>query len=124
MSDTKDKIIKKHWDNDEILTMMNQIIRESKTQKMEELKKLGKLFYLDNMIKLFPDFFESFPYLFEKICWPMNNDDMKQIAEMLVMRDRIKNKNISKKRGEYILGEDLAKRFAPGLLDKNRVMPD
>src|SRR5271155_2645252 len=100
----------------EILCWVNEIIVESKKENMTTLRNKSRVLYVDAMVNKFPLFYESYSQIFALACLDMTEDNKKRLGQMLAMHDHIKKKKISKLRGEYIIGEELAKSFAPGLL--------
>lgn len=122
MSDTSDN--KRVWTSQDILNEINVIIHRSKQKMYEDLKNTNKILYIGAMKEHHEEFFDKFPNLFAKCCYPLSKDDMKQIASMLRSADSIKNGQVSQARAEWILGKDLATKYAPGLLDPKSVMPD
>jgi len=108
----------------EIVEWINKVIVESKTSEMVKLREESKMLYLDCMVNKFNLFYESYPNVFAKVCFPLKEEDKKILGQMLATIDLLKKEKISKMRGEYLIGERLAKNYAPGLLDPNRVMPD
>ena len=108
----------------EIIEWINKVIVESRTPEMIRLRNESKMMYIDTMIKKFELFYESYSHVFAKVCFPLTDTDKKLLGQMLATNDLLRNKKMSTKRGEYLLGEQLAKNYAPDLLDPNRVMPD
>jgi hypothetical protein len=108
----------------EILEWINKIVLESQTEEMIKLRIEHKMLYIDNMVNKFNEFYDSYSQIFVKVIFPMTDEDKQMLGKILAMHDIIKKKKISKLRGEYIIGEELAQKYAPGLLDPNRVIPN
>lgn len=120
--------VQRNWPSNEILLTIKEMIRTSKSDAMIEIKNSqygGLILYMDAMVNKFNDFYERYPELFAKVAMGVTNDDLKRIAEFLVMNDKINAGSISRARGEFILGTKLAKDFnLENLIDTNKRIPD
>lgn len=108
----------------ELLQWINKVIIESKKPEVIQLREKDKWLYMDMMVNKFKEFYTSYPNVFAMACLNMTEDNKKRLGKFLAMRELIDKGKISKMKGEYLLGEELAQTFAPGLLDKNRQMPE
>jgi hypothetical protein len=120
--------VQRNWPSNEILLTIKEMIRISKSDAMIEIKNSqygGLILYMDAMVNKFNDFYERYPELFAKVAMGVTNNDLKRIAEFLVMNDKINAGSISRARGEFILGTKLAKDFnLDNLIDTNKRIPD
>jgi len=113
------------WTGDRCMEEVYKVIAESEKKEMVELKNANKWLYMDAMVKKFDEFYTRYGSLFAKVAMGLDEKDMKTVTDFCAMKDRIKNGEISRARGEFILGLDLAKNYdAEALIDPNKQMPD
>ena len=82
-------------------------------------KEIINLNQVDRKIKLeseFTEFYDKYPSLFSQV---INNGDLKRLAEMLCMIDKIKNNTVTFRDGEKLLGESLASEYIYPKVNKN-----
>lgn len=95
-------------DTNTIINEVAAIRLRLKDKDMVELKKKDKLEHRLKMEKEFFVFFEKYPSLFKQV---YQDGDLEMLAEMLCAIDKIKTNQISVKKAEKVLGEQLAEKY-------------
>lgn len=95
-------------DTKEIIDIVASIRVKLNNKDMIELKNQDEKKHRQLFQEEFIDFYDSYPSLFDQV---YNNNDLEMLAKMLDAIDKIKSKNISIKKAEKELGNDLAKKY-------------
>ena len=92
-------------DTDSIVLQIATIRNRLKDREIKNLDQVERKIKLESE---FTEFYDKYPSLFSHV---INNGDLKRLAEMLCMIDKIKNNTVTFRDGEKLLGESLAGEY-------------
>jgi hypothetical protein len=92
-------------DTDSIVLQIATIRNRLKDREIINLDQVDRKTKLESE---FTEFYDKYPSLFSHV---INNGDLKRLAEMLCMIDKIKNNTVTFRDGEKLLGESLAGEY-------------
>jgi len=104
--------------DNKLLQIINSIINYATKADMHNLSITNNFEYRKQLTDRYNDFAISYPSLFNTVIDDPKHFDMKRLKQMLEMRQKIKNNNISYEEASTQIGQQYYDEFAKPIIDK------
>lgn len=105
-------------DDNTLLKIIESVIAFTTTEEMHNLSKYNNTIYRKRAIDKFPEFSTTHPGLFNTIIDNPKKFDMNRLRQMLNMRKKINNNDITFEEASTKIGQQYYDEFAKPLVDK------
>ncbi len=105
-------------DNDKIISFVSRMINFVTKDEMKILSKNNKRLYFAALDEKFAYYHENCPGLFNMIADDPDDFDMLRLQQMLVMKTKVEQQNISYENASKKIGQDYFDEFVEPMVNK------
>lgn len=104
--------------DNKLLKIVNMILKDATSEEMQQLFNTNSVMYHKKLNDKYQEFSLTYPGLFNTIADNPKSFDIRRLVQMLEMKKRITNQEITQEEASTKIGQQYYDEFAKPLVDK------